>query len=62
MVDEWIKHAPELYSLEASKIKNKNVKRALQSEVVNYVVQEAQKKSSRKRTEIIWLKNERKNQ
>ena len=62
MVDEWIKHAPEWYSLEASKIKNKDVKRALQSEVANYVVQEAQKKSSRKRREIIWLKNERKNQ
>ena len=62
MVDEWIKHAPEWYSLEASKIKNKDVKRALQSEVDNYVVQEAQKKSSRKRREIIWLKNERKNQ
>ena len=46
MVDEWIKHAPELYSLGTSKIKNKNVKRAPQSEVANYIVQEAQKKAA----------------
>ena len=49
-------HAPELYRLGISKIKNKNVRKALESEVANYVVQEAQKKSSRKRRELIWLK------
>ena len=41
LVDEGIKHASELYHLETSKIKNKNVKRALESEVATYVVQEA---------------------
>ena len=46
LVDEGIKHAPELYRLGTSKIKNKNVKRALESEVTNYVVQEAQKEAA----------------
>ena len=56
LVDERIKHAPELYRLGTSKIKNKNVKMALEPEVANYVVQEAQK-SSRKRRELIRLEN-----
>ena len=53
--DEGIKQAPELYHLETSKIKNKNVKKALESEVANYIVQEAQK-TSRKCREPVWLK------
>ena len=56
LADKGIKHAPELYRLGKSKIKNKNVRKALESEVANYVVHEAQKKSSRKRRELIWLK------
>ena len=47
MVDEGIKHASECYHLGTSKIKNKNVERALESEVANYVVQEAQKKQQK---------------
>ena len=47
LVDEGIKHAPELYRVGTSKIKNKNVKRALESEVANYIVQEAQKKQQK---------------
>ena len=35
-----------MYHLATSKIKNKNVKRALESEVATYVVQEAQKKAA----------------
>ena len=62
LVDKGIKHAPELYRLGTSKIKIKNIKRALESEVANYVVQEALKKSSRKCREIIRLKNEQRNQ
>ena len=45
LVDEGIKHTPELYCLETSKI-NKNIKKALESEVANYVVKEAQKKAA----------------
>ena len=40
-----MKHVAELYRLGTSKIKNQNVKKALESDVVNYVVQEAQKKA-----------------
>ena len=46
LVNKRIKHAPELYRLGTSKIKNKNVKRALESEVSNYMVKEAQKKEA----------------
>ena len=45
-MNKRIKHAPELYRLGTSKIKNKNVKRALESEVSNYMVKEAQKKEA----------------
>ena len=46
LIDEGIKHAPELYRLGTSKMRNKNVKTALESEVANYVVKEAQKKAA----------------
>ena len=46
LVDKGIKHAPELYCLGMSKIKNKNASKALESEVANYVVQEAQRKAA----------------
>ena len=46
LVNKRIKHAPELYRLGTSKIKNKNVKRALESEVSNYMVKEAKKKEA----------------
>ena len=46
-MDEGIKHFPECCRLGTSKIKNKNVERALESEVANYVVQEAQKKQQK---------------
>lgn len=45
MIDEDIKHAPELYKLGTSKIENKNVKRALNSDVANYIVTETLKKA-----------------
>ena len=35
---------PELYKFRTSKIKNKNLKRALKSDITNYVVKEAKKK------------------
>ena len=39
-----IDHAPELYRLGTSKIKNQSVKTALESDAANYIVEEAQKK------------------
>ena len=48
MIDEGIKHAPELHKLGASKIKNKNVTKALGSDVTNYIVKETHKKSKRR--------------
>ena len=44
LTDEGIKHAPELYKLGTSKIKNKSVKKSLESDVADYVVKETQKK------------------
>ena len=46
LLDEGIKHAQEPYRLGTSKIKDKIVKRTLESEVANYFVQEAQKKAA----------------
>ena len=43
MIDEEIKHAPEPYRLGTSKIRNKNVRRVLNSDVAN--VQKTQKKA-----------------
>lgn len=37
------KHAPELYELGTSKISNKNLRKALNSDVANYIVKETQK-------------------
>ena len=45
LIDEGIKHAPELYKHGASKIKNKNVRKALDSDVTNYIVKETHKKA-----------------
>ena len=44
LVDEEIKHAQELYRLVTSKIKNQNEKRELESNVANYIAEEAQTK------------------
>ena len=44
LIDEGIKHAPELYKIDTSKIKNKNLKKSLESDVANYIVEETQKK------------------
>ena len=44
LIDEEIKHAPDLYRLGASKIKNKNVRKALKSDVANYIAEQTQKK------------------
>ena len=64
LIDKGKKHAPELYKLGTSKIKNKNVKRALNSDVANYIVTETHKKSKRQFRKSFWwnIKNFQKNQ
>ena len=44
LINEGIKHAPKLYKLGTSKIKNRSVKKSLESDVADYIVKEAQKK------------------
>ena len=36
LIDEGTKHAPDLYRFGTSKIKNENVRKALESDVANY--------------------------
>ena len=47
LIDEGIKYAPELYKIGTSQIKNKNLKKALLSDVANYIVEETHKKAKR---------------
>ena len=42
VIDEGIKHAPQLYKLGTKKIKKKNLKKALESDIANYAVKQAQ--------------------
>ena len=42
VIDERIKHAPDLYKLGTKKIKNKSLKKALKSDIANYAVNQAQ--------------------
>ena len=44
LIDQGIKHAPELYKLKTSKIKNKSMKKAFESDMADYIVKETQKK------------------
>ena len=44
MIDAGIKHAPELYVLGASTIRNENVRAALDSDVPNYISKSNTKK------------------
>ena len=44
LIDAGIKHAPELYALGASTIRNENVRAALDSDVPNYISKSNTKK------------------
>ena len=44
LIDAGIKHAPELYTLGASTIRNENVRAALDSDVPNYISKSNTKK------------------
>ena len=48
LINEGIKHAPELYKIRTSKIKNNNLKKALESDVANYIDEETRKKEKKK--------------
>ena len=43
IIDKGIKYVPDLYKFGKSKMKNKNLKRALDSDIADYTVKEAQK-------------------
>ena len=40
--DQGIKHAPELYKYRKSRVKNKTLNRALESDIANYVAKQAE--------------------
>ena len=44
LINKGIENIPNIFKFGVSKIKNKNLKRALDSEVADMVVEEAQKK------------------
>ena len=59
LINEGIKHAPELYKIGTSKIKNNNLKKALESDFANYVVEKTHKKAKKKKKgskSSLWLK------
>ena len=45
IIDEGIKQVPNLYKYETSKIKNKNVRKVLDSDIAIYAVTEAQSRA-----------------
>ena len=47
LIVEVKKHTPELYKIGSSKIKYKNLKKALESDVANYIAEETCKKKKK---------------
>ena len=52
IIDKGIENISSLFRYGASKIKNKNVHRALNPDIANYVVEETQNKGKNKRTNL----------
>ena len=50
LIVEVKKHTPELYKIGTSKIKYKNLKKALKSDVTSYIVEETCKKGKKNKT------------
>ena len=48
LIDKGIANIPNIVRYASSKIKNKNVQRALDSDIANYIVEEAQNKAKNK--------------
>ena len=46
LTDEGIKHVRDLYRFGTSKIKNENLRKTIESDVANYIVEETQKKTN----------------
>ena len=46
-IDEGIRHAPDLYRFGTSKIKQENIRKALESDAANYIVEEMHKKAKK---------------
>ena len=61
LIEKSIDNIPNIFKFGASKIKNKNLKRALDSKVANMVVEEAQKKVANK-YDSLFRKNGRNKQ
>ena len=53
IIDEGKKQLPNLFRYRISKIKNKNVQRALNSDIANYVVEETQNKAKNKLNNLL---------
>ena len=52
IIDEGIKQVPNLYKYEISKIKNKNVRKVLDSDIAIYAVTEAQNRAENNITNL----------
>ena len=48
LIKKGIENIPNVFKYEVSKVKNKNIQRALNSDIANYVVEEAQNKVQNK--------------
>ena len=48
LIDKGMKQGPNLYRYGTSKIKKKNIQRALNSDIANYVVEETQNNARNK--------------
>ena len=48
LIDKGVENIPNIVRYGSSKIKNKNVERALNSDIANYVVEETQNKAKNK--------------
>ena len=48
LIDKGVENIPNIVRYGSSKIKNKNVQRALNSDIANYVVEETQNKAKNK--------------
>ena len=48
LINKGIESIPNIFKYGVSKVKNKNIQRALNSDISNYVVEEAQNKAKNK--------------
>ena len=52
LIDKGVENIPNIVRYGSSKIKNKNVQRALNSDIANYVVEETQNKAKNKLNDL----------